>query len=118
MELQSLLDFCLALPGCTQDIKWGQDLCLSVGAKMFLCLGPDNHPVTASFKVEPEEFEELCLREGFRPAPYLAKHHWVHLDDINRLNMKDWKIRMAASYQLVFDKLPKKMQRSILSGAD
>ena len=76
MTLDAVRKFCRALPGATEDVKWGNDLVFSVGGKMFavVCLEP---PHQISFKCTPEEFAELIEREGIIPAPYLARAMWV-----------------------------------------
>jgi predicted DNA-binding protein (MmcQ/YjbR family) len=97
------------LPAVTEDVKWGHDLCFSIGNKMFLVIGLDNSPTTSSFKVTDEEFEEMSSRDGFIPAPYLARYKWVHTDNINRLTKKEWQYYIKQSYELIKSKLPKKI---------
>jgi predicted DNA-binding protein (MmcQ/YjbR family) len=80
---------------------------------MFLITSPDRVPVSASFKVANEEFEELSSREGFMPAPYLARYKWVHLDDVNRLSKKQWEYYAAESYRLIAERLPAKIRKKI-----
>ena len=38
MRRHPLLAFCRNLPHATQDTKWGNDLCFSIGGKMFAVL--------------------------------------------------------------------------------
>jgi predicted DNA-binding protein (MmcQ/YjbR family) len=113
MEIEDIQDICKKLPGVTEDIKWGQDLCFCVGEKMFCVTGLDQTPVSASFKVPDAEFEAMSSRRGFKPAPYVAKYKWVWMDDINRLSKKEWKHYVTQSYELVKGKLPKKVQVKI-----
>jgi predicted DNA-binding protein (MmcQ/YjbR family) len=80
---------------------------------MFLVTSPDHVPVTASFKVSDEEFEEVSSRKGFIPAPYLARYKWVFADDINRLSKKEWEYFIAQSYKLIAQKLPSKIKKEI-----
>ncbi len=80
---------------------------------MFLVTSPDKSPVTASFKVSTEEFDELCEREGVSPAPYLARYKWIYVDDLNRFNEKEWTNFVNQAYQLIFSKLPKKVQKEV-----
>jgi len=101
------------LKGVTEDIKWEDHLCFNIGDKMFLVTSPDSVPVSASFKVSDEEFEELSVKKGFMPAPYLARHKWVHLDDINRLSKKQWEYYAKQSYELISSKLPAKTKKEI-----
>lgn len=113
MTIEDLQELCRQLPGTTESIKWEHDLCFCVADKMFLVVGLDASPVTASFKVEPEAFEEMSTRAGFTPAPYLARYKWVAVDDINRSSPADWEMYARQSYRLVAEKLPKKVRQEI-----
>lgn len=108
MTLEAIQRICNSFPDVTEDIKWEEHLCFNVGGKMFLITSPDLAPVTASFKVSAEDFDLLTEREGFIPAPYLARYHWVKVDDISRLSTKEWKILLQSAYEMVKTKLPKK----------
>jgi predicted DNA-binding protein (MmcQ/YjbR family) len=113
MNIENLRKICLALPHVTEDIKWGHDLVFSIGAKMFCVIGVDSFPVSASFKVSDEEFEEMSTRKGFKPAPYVAKYKWVYLEDISTMKITEWKKYVKQSYELVKDKLPPKIKKSL-----
>ncbi len=113
VQLDDLRNYSLGLKGVTEDIKWGHDLCFSIGGKMFLVIGLDTQPVTASFKSYPEQFELLIQQTGFSPAPYMARHYWVFVDDISRLSIKEWEKFIQPSYRLVIGKLPKRVQAEI-----
>jgi predicted DNA-binding protein (MmcQ/YjbR family) len=80
---------------------------------MFCVLGLDQSPITASFKVNDGEFEEMSSWPGFKPAPYLAKYKWVWMDDINRMKKADWKKYIQQSYELVKAKLPAKLKKQL-----
>lgn len=108
MTLDTIQKICHSFPDVTEDIKWEDHLCFNVGGKMFLVTSPDLSPVTASFKTSEEKFDELTERAGFKPAPYLGKHKWVYVDDIDRLTSKEWKELLSLSYELIRSKLPKK----------
>ena len=113
MNIEDLQEICKALPSVTTDIKWGQDLVFSIGGKMFCVVGLEQSPVTASFKVTEEEFEEMSTRPGFKPAPYVAKYKWVWIDDITKMKKSDWKKYVAQSYELVKAKLPAKIKKQL-----
>jgi predicted DNA-binding protein (MmcQ/YjbR family) len=113
MSIEEIQTICKNLPAVTEDIKWEDHLCFNVGGKMFLVTSPDGVPPSASFKVPEEAFEELAAREGFMPAPYMARYKWVHLDDINRLSPREWEKHILASYRLIADKLPKKTRKDL-----
>ena len=110
MTLHDIRQICKNLKNVTLYIKWGHDLCFSIGGKMFLVTSSGTIPVSASFKTNEEAFNELVERTGFKPAPYPAKHKWVFVDDINRLSKKEWQQFARQSYNLVLSKLPKKKQ--------
>jgi predicted DNA-binding protein (MmcQ/YjbR family) len=113
MTVDKIISFCKPLKGVTQDIKWEDHLCLNVGGKMFIVTAPDHVPVSASFKASDTEFEELTQREGIIPAPYMARHKWVHVDDINRLSPKEWQHYTTVAYRLVASKLPAKLRKEL-----
>ena len=113
MTVEEIQEICRKLPAVTEDIKWGNDLVFSVGGKMFCVAGLEQSPVSASFKVLDEEFEEMCSRPGFKPAPYVAKYKWVWMDNINRLKKSEWKHYLKQSYELVKDKLTAKLKKQL-----
>ena len=110
MTLEDLRTICLSLPSATEDIKWEHDLVFSVGGKMFCAAGLDQSPTTASFKVKDEDFDLMCSRSVFFPAPYLARYKWVAIDDISRLPLSEWEKYIRQSYELVREKLPVKVK--------
>jgi len=113
MTTEDIQAICKKLPAVTEDIKWGHDLVFSIGAKMFCVVGLDQLPTSASFKVRDEDFDEICSREGFKPAPYVAKYKWVWTDDITRMNKKEWEKNIRQSYELVINKLPPKIKKQL-----
>ena len=113
MEIEDLQEICNDLIGTTTDIKWEDHLCFNVGAKMYLVTSPDKIPHSASFKVTEQDFHLLCEKDGFSPAPYLARYKWVYVDDINRLDKNEWKKLVTQSYQLIYNKLPAKVKKEI-----
>ena len=112
MNVENIQAICKKMDAVTEDIKWGNDLVFSVGGKMFCVVGLDQSPATASFKVKEDDFEEMCNRDGFKPAPYLARYKWVWIEDIERLNKKEWEQYIRQSYKLVKDKLPLKTKKN------
>lgn len=112
MNLEELRIYCLSLPFATEDVKWGNDLCFCVGAKMFCVTGLDGGG-RLSFKTTPERFAELTERDGIFPAPYVAHYHWVAVERPDAIDTAELKGLIANSYQLVFDKLPKKVRTAL-----
>lgn len=113
MNVEDIQALCKVLPAVTEDIKWGNDLVFSIGGKMFCVAGLNQSPTTASFKVPDEEFDEMCDRNGFKPAPYVAKYKWVWIDDISKMNKADWKKYIKQSYNLVKEKLTAKTKKQL-----
>ena len=114
---------CKALPGATYDVKWGKDECYSVGGKMFAVIGPGSThggPKGAAwsigFKVEDHRFLELTDRAGIIPAPYMAKHKWVLVQDPKALDDAELKELVTRSHALIVAKLPKKVQAKLDPG--
>ncbi|HEY5800857.1 MAG TPA: MmcQ/YjbR family DNA-binding protein [Burkholderiaceae bacterium] len=103
---------CRALPGSTEDIKWGADLVFSVGGKMYACMGADAKD-GISFKVDDERFLELTDRPGIIPAPYLARVKWVKVETAKAVSAGELEALLRRSHALVLAKLPKKLQREI-----
>ncbi|HEU4372675.1 MAG TPA: MmcQ/YjbR family DNA-binding protein [Telluria sp.] len=116
MDFQKAKDVCRGFPGATEDIKWGADLVFSVGDKMFMVTGAEA-PQGMSFKVEDERFLELTDRRGIIPAPYLARAKWVRVESADALDDREAAELLRRSYELVFARLTKKMQRE-LGGAE
>ena len=113
MHVEGIRSICRQLKGVTEDIKWQHDLVFSIGGKMFCALALDESPVSASFKVRDEEFEEMSHWPGFKPAPYVAKHKWVLAEDITKMKKADWKKYLEQSYDLVKEKLPNKTKKQL-----
>lgn len=109
MNAEVLRQICVGFPLVMEEIKWENDLVFSIGGKMF-CVTTFEDPFKASFKVPDEQFEELCYREGFSPAPYLARARWVQVTNAAGLSKEAWKDFLQISYALVVAKLTKKQK--------
>ena len=117
MKAADLRKVCMALPGATEQIQWGEDRVFKVGGKMFACSGTERDS-RYSFKVDDERFLELSDLEGVVPAPYLARAKWVQVDPAAcKLTKKELQGLVERSYELVFGKLTKKAQREISDSA-
>lgn len=113
MTIEDLREYCLSFPGATEDVKWGADLCFCVGAKMFCVTGADSITGGLSLKCTPEKFGELIEREGIDPAAYVGRYKWVHIADLDAVTPSELKALITRSYELVFDKLPPKVKKSV-----
>ena len=114
MDLEQIRKYCLSLPHATERVQWGNDLLFCIGGKMFAVATLDaKYSTKLSFKCTPEKFAELVECENIIPAPYVARYHWVALEDWNALSQKELKGLLKTAYQLVHDKLPKKVRSGL-----
>ncbi|HZJ59216.1 MAG TPA: MmcQ/YjbR family DNA-binding protein [Chitinophagaceae bacterium] len=112
MDTEMLRKICSSLRAVTEDVKWGNDLVFSVGDKMF-CAASLEPPFSCSFKVPDDEFDEISNKNGFTPAPYMARAKWVLVTDPSKLNNKDWERYIKQSYELIKIKLTKKLREKL-----
>jgi predicted DNA-binding protein (MmcQ/YjbR family) len=113
MDFEAAKALCRTFPGCTEDTKWGADTVFSVGAKMFAVSTLEVPATNICFKVDDERFLELTDRPGIIPAPYLARAKWVYIENAKALSDKEAAALLRRSYELVFARLTKKLQREI-----
>ncbi|MEP6819229.1 MAG: MmcQ/YjbR family DNA-binding protein [bacterium] len=114
MDIESIRSFCLSLPYADEKVQWGNDLLFRVGEKMFAVAALEpSHGVALSFKCTPEKFAELVEQEGMIPAPYMARHHWVGLQRFDALPDRELKPLLTNAYQMVLEKLPKKVRAAL-----
>lgn len=113
MDFEKAKALCRSFPGCTEDIKWGADAVFSVGGKMFAVTASEVPANGMSFKVDDERFLELTDRPGIIPAPYLARAKWVRVQSADALDEREAAALLRRSYELVFAKLTRKLQREI-----
>jgi predicted DNA-binding protein (MmcQ/YjbR family) len=116
MDIESVRKYCLSLSHVTEGIQWENDLLLRIGNKMFVVISLEpasDHCM--SFKCTPEKFAVLVEQEGIMPAPYVARYHWVALERFDVLPEPELKELLKTAYELVRDKLPKKVREGLLS---
>jgi predicted DNA-binding protein (MmcQ/YjbR family) len=121
MDAERARAFLLTLPHVAETLQWGDNLVFwvgdkSIGGKMFalINLSADAHGVI-SFAAGPERSLELLEREGFYPAPYLARAHWVATRDWNCLRPAEWQTELRNAHAVIFAKLPKPTLETLLS---
>ena len=112
MDIDFLRNYCLSFPGATEEIQWETHLLFKVGGKMFTMCGSTAES-QISLKANPEKFDELIEIEGVIPAPYLARNKWIAIQTRNSLKISELKELIKESYDLVFEKLPKKVRNEI-----
>jgi predicted DNA-binding protein (MmcQ/YjbR family) len=114
MTAPQLEALCGRWPGVTLDIKWGADLVLSVGGKMFAVTPADgSEGGRLSFKVADERFLELTDQPGIIPAAYMARAHWISVIEPQRFSTAELESFVLDAYLLVRLKLTKKLQAQL-----
>jgi predicted DNA-binding protein (MmcQ/YjbR family) len=113
MDVTWLRNYCLSLPHTTETVQWGDNLVLKVGGKMYALANLEPAKHWLCFKCSPEDFAELCEREGVSPAPYFARAQWVALESEDTIPRTELKRLLRSAYDLVFAKLPKKTQAAL-----
>lgn len=112
MNIEVYRDYCLSLPGSTEDLPFDENtLCFKVMGKIFsICDIEDFESI--NLKCDPVKAIEL--RETYPdtviPGYHMNKKHWntVKMDSSLPENLiKEW---IKESYDLVVNKLPKKDQ--------
>lgn len=114
MDIESAREYCLSFPHATEKVQWGADLVFKIAGKMFAVTVLEGaSKYCLSFKCTEEKFAELTERDGIDPAPYSARYHWVALESFDVLSERELKGLLRNSYDLVFEKLPKKIKSTL-----
>jgi predicted DNA-binding protein (MmcQ/YjbR family) len=114
MTAAQLEALCGRWPGVTRDIKWGNDLVISVGGKMFVVTPADgSEGGRLSFKVEDDRFLELTDQPGIIAAPYMARARWISVTEPQRFPAAELEALIRTAYALVRAKLTKKLQAEL-----
>lgn len=107
----------LGLPRVAETMQWGSNLVFwtldkAVGGKMFALadLEPGDKAVLA-FAAGPERMPQLMEIDGVRPAPYLARAHWVALDHWQVLPRTQLLDELQQAYTWVGSRMPPRVQR-------
>lgn len=113
MDIETIQDICMGFPHAGAEIKWRSDLVFVVGRRMFCMADLEAVPPVVSFKVTDEEYDELSVTPGFRPAPWFAKNKWVAVTGSSVLTLSGWRRYLRQSYDLAVLKLPVKVRRDL-----
>jgi predicted DNA-binding protein (MmcQ/YjbR family) len=114
MDAEKVRAMLLELPHVAETMQWGANLVFwvgdkAIGGKMFAVVDLDGKggPVI-SYAAGPERFAELVEQEDIRPAPYLARAHWVAVERWDVFRASEWKRELEAAHAIVFAKMPKR----------
>jgi predicted DNA-binding protein (MmcQ/YjbR family) len=109
MDRDGVGKICLALKGVTLDHPWGDGHdAYKIGGKMFALVGSMGG---LSFKASDIAFEILTESDKARPAPYMARAKWLHLEDPDDWPEDELADYLQAAYDLVVAGLTKKARK-------
>jgi predicted DNA-binding protein (MmcQ/YjbR family) len=96
-------------------VKWGADLCFSIGGKMFAVFSLEDG---AGFgcKCTEDDFHAVTQLDGIVPSKYLARHFWISVQDERALPEAEAKELIRKSYELVLEKAPAKVRKAVAEG--
>ncbi|MGI4761321.1 MAG: MmcQ/YjbR family DNA-binding protein [Janthinobacterium lividum] len=114
MHIEDYRDFCLSLPGTTEETPFGPDtLVFKVGGKIFALT---NLQTFASFNVkcEPERAAELRERHDYvLPGFHMNKKHWNTIlvgTGATDSQLREW---LRHSYELIVAALPRNVRAEL-----
>jgi predicted DNA-binding protein (MmcQ/YjbR family) len=113
MNIDWVRRYCMSMPHATETVQWGAHLVFKIGGRVFAVLALEPAKVWLSLKCQPEEFAELVERVGIIQAPYFARNQWVALETEDALTAAELKRLVRQSYDLVLEKVPKKMRSAL-----
>jgi predicted DNA-binding protein (MmcQ/YjbR family) len=117
MNIEEFRNYCLSLPGVTEDMPFGGDtLVFRVGGKIFALTGADDFEF-ANLKCDPQR--ALDLREqydGIRPGYHMNKRHWNSVYPEKDVSDRLFNELIEHSYRLIFNSLSVKERGAIHSG--
>lgn len=109
MNAESLHEYCLSKPGAEETLPFGPDTVVyKVGGKVFLLSGLDSEELRFNVKCDPEKAIEL--REEFScvlPGYHMNKKHWNTIVVDGSVSIKQLKVWIDHSYELVANSLSK-----------
>ena len=109
----------MSLPHAAETLNWGHCLVYWVGqrelgGKMFALTDADGTGKgVLSFHCGAERFHELLEMDGVKPAPHLARAHWVSLERWNALRPRQIEEELRLAHALIYDKLPKRTKSAL-----
>ena len=114
MNIEEYRDFCLALPGVTEEFPFDESaLVFKVMGKMFALTNVDKFE-GINLKADPEE--SIDLREqysGINPGYHMNKKHWNTVDTDGSVEDELMYILIRNSYDLVAKGLTKKLKEEL-----
>jgi predicted DNA-binding protein (MmcQ/YjbR family) len=104
MDAERARAYLLTLPHVVETKQWGENLVFwvgdkALGGKMFALLNLDE---------DAQGYYELLELDGLKPAPYMARIHWVAAERWSAHRNAAWEAELSAAHALTLAKLPKR----------
>ena len=114
MNIEEIRDYCLAKPGVTEDMPFGEDtLVFRVGEKLFL-LTSLSQGESFNVKCDPERAIELREQHTeVQPGYHMNKKHWNTVHTNGNLSRRQIFDMIDHSYDLVLKSLPKNIRAQL-----
>lgn len=115
MNIEDFRDFCLSLPGATEELPFGPDtLVFKVGGKLFALTDLQTFG-SFNVKCDPEHAAELRERYDYvLPGFHMNKKHWNTVligTGATEAQLRQW---ITDSYQLIVAALPKAVREALV----
>ncbi|MCC5917828.1 MAG: MmcQ/YjbR family DNA-binding protein [Cryomorphaceae bacterium] len=113
MNIEEAREYCIKKPFVTESFPFDEEtLVFKVYNKMFAIIGLEWENPAINLKCDPEK--AIALREAYSgviPGYHSNKKHWntVYMQEVPPDLLKSW---IDHSYELVWNKLPKKIRES------
>ena len=124
MDAEQVRKFLIKLPHAAETMQWGANLVYWVGpkelgGKMFALMNLDEErevrksmPLLA-FYAGKERYHELLEVEGVLPAPYLARAHWVALENWDVFRRPALEELLTKAHAGVAERLPRRTREAL-----
>jgi predicted DNA-binding protein (MmcQ/YjbR family) len=111
MNIEELREYCLAKKSVTESFPFNETtLVFKVAGKMF-CLTDLVNDFAVALKNDPEKNMELrATFPAVRPGYHMNKQHWNTVEVDGTISDEMLKKLVDESYQLIVQKLPKKIR--------
>ncbi|MDP4535364.1 MmcQ/YjbR family DNA-binding protein [Alkalimonas collagenimarina] len=116
MTYDEFNQFCGAFPATSYVMQWGNSHVWKVAGKVFAIGGWSKAQQPAyTFKTSELNYEFLCQKDGYIPAPYFANRgmKWIQQTDTAGPLDEELRYYLSESYQLVVAGLSKSKQKEI-----
>lgn len=117
MNVERIRGYLLGLPHVLETAQWGGLVFWvgdkAIGGKMFCLVNLEAGELPISYAAGPERMAELLELEGIRPAPYMARIHWVAAERWDVFRMSEWERELEAARAITHAKMTPKLRATL-----